>query len=105
LLSLTGRASIVGVLIAIAASMLFSHPIFRPSSVIRLYGQLRYPLTECPPGYSEFDRACFQEPLTPQMLTAASGFLQAHSAAKDSILYSPTRLCLDWRQAAMLPVA
>ncbi len=89
LFSLKGPASIAGVLIAIAASMLFSHPIFRPSSVIRLYGQLRYPLTECPPGYSEFDRACFQEPLTPQMLTAASGFLQTHTEAKNSIFVFP----------------
>jgi hypothetical protein len=89
LFSLKRRASIAGVLIAIAASMLFSHPIFRPSSVMRLYGQLRYPLTECPPGYSEFDRACFQEPLTPQMLTAAAGFLQTHSEAKDAIFVFP----------------
>jgi hypothetical protein len=89
LFSLSGRASIVGVLIAIAASMLFSHPIFRPSSVIRLYAQLRNPLTECPPGYSEFDRACYQEPLTPQMLTAAASFLPEHSGAKDSIFVFP----------------
>ncbi len=89
LFSLSGRASMVGVLIAIAASMLFSHPIFRPSSVIRLYAQLRNPLTECPPGYSEFDRACYQEPLTPQMLTAAASFLQEHSGATDSIFVFP----------------
>ena len=89
LFSLSGRASIVGVLIAIAASMLFSHPIFRPSSVIRLYAQLRNPLTECPPGYSEFDRACYQEPLTPQMLTAAASFLQEHSVATDPVFVFP----------------
>ncbi len=89
LFSFSGRASLAGVVVAIAASMLFSHPIFRPSSVIRLYGQLRNPLTECPPGYNEFDRACYQEPLTPQMLTAAAGFLQAHSRANDSIFVFP----------------
>ncbi len=89
LFSLSGRASAVGVLIAIAASILFSHPIFRPSSVIRLYAQLRNPLTECPPGYSEFDRACYQESLTPQMLTTAAGFLQEHSTPNDSIFVFP----------------
>jgi hypothetical protein len=89
LFSLAGRASAVGVLIAIAACMLFSHPVFRPSSVIRLYAQLRNPLTECPPGSSEFDRACYQEPLTPQMLTAAAGFLQQHSRPNDSVFVFP----------------
>ena len=89
LFSFSGRASIAGVLVAIAASMLFSHPIFRPSSLIRLYAQLRNPLTECPPGYSEFDRACYQEPLTPQMLTAAAGFLQTHSRVNDDIFVFP----------------
>ena len=77
LFSLSGRASIVGVLIAIAASMLFSHPIFRPSSVIRLYAQLRNPLTECPPGYRSSIAPAIRSRLTPQMLTAAASFLQA----------------------------
>lgn len=89
LFSFAGRASTVGVLVAIAASMLFSQPVFRPSSIIRLYDQLRNPLTECPPGYSEFDRACYQEPLTPQMLTAAAGFLQQHSGPQDSVFVFP----------------
>ena len=40
LFSLEGAASAIGVLVAIAASMLFSHPVFRPSSVIRLYGSV-----------------------------------------------------------------
>ena len=41
--------------------MLVSHPIFRPSSVLRLYGELRNPITSCPPGYSEFQQACYAE--------------------------------------------
>ena len=33
-------------------------------------------MTECPPGYNEYDRACYVEPLTPRMLTAGASFLQ-----------------------------
>jgi len=79
----------VGVLVTVAGCMLFSHPVFRPSSLIRLYGQFRNPMTECPPGYNEYDRACYVEPLTPRMLTAGANFLGAHSGAKDSIFVFP----------------
>ncbi len=89
LFSLGGNLSAAGVFVAIACSMLFSHPVFRPSSVIRLYGQLRDPMTECPQGYGEFDRACYVEPLTPPMLTAASNFLSQHSGPNDSIFVFP----------------
>ena len=89
LFSFRGKLSAPGVLVAIACSMLFSHPVFRPSSVIRLYGQLRDPLTECPPGYGEFDRACYVEPLTPPMLTTAANFLSHHSGPNDSIFVFP----------------
>ena len=89
LFSFRGRLSAIGVFVAIACSMLFSHPVFRPSSVIRLYSQLREPMTECPPGYGEFDRACYLEPLTPPMLTAAANFLSQHSGPNDSIFVFP----------------
>ena len=79
----------VGVLVVVAGCMLFSHPVFRPSSVLRLYGQLSNPMTECPPGYNEYDRACYVEPLTPRMLTAAAEFLGSHSAVSDSIFVFP----------------
>jgi hypothetical protein len=69
--------------------MLFSHPVFRPSSVVRLYEQLRDPMTECPQGYGEFDRACYVEALTPPMLTAAASFLSQHSGPNDSIFVFP----------------
>ena len=89
LFSFEGRASLIGVLVAIIASMLFSHPVFQPSSVLRLYAQLRYPMTGCPPGYSEFDRNCYEDPLTPQILNAAGGFLSRHSGPDDSIFVFP----------------
>ncbi len=89
LFSFDGKASAAGALVAIACCLLFSRPVFRPSSVLRLYGQLRHPMTECPAGYGEFDQACFVEPLTPQMLTAGANFLSQHSASKDSIFVFP----------------
>ncbi len=89
LFSFEGSASGVGVLVALACSMLFSHPVFRPSSVIRLYGQLTNPMTQCPTGYNEFDQACYLEALTPQMLRAGAHFLQQHSGANESIFVFP----------------
>ncbi|MGC2112121.1 MAG: hypothetical protein WA655_21565 [Candidatus Korobacteraceae bacterium] len=94
LFALAGRASAVGVLAVIAGCVLFSRPIFRPSSLTRVVSQLRNPVTECPPGYSEFDRACYQEALTPQMLSAASTFLQSHSGPDDSIFVFPYQTML-----------
>jgi len=90
LFSFRGKlGSPIGVLVAAAGCMLFSHPMFRPSSVIRLYGQLRNPTTECPPGYNEYDRACYIEALTPRMLTAGASFLAKNSQANDSIFVFP----------------
>ena len=82
-------ASTIGVLVAVAGCMLFSRPVFRPSSIIRLYAQWRHPLTQCPPGYHEFDQACYMEPLTPQMLTAGASFLSRHSPPHDSVFIFP----------------
>jgi len=78
-----------GVLIAVAACLAFSHPLFRPSSLIRLYGALRHPVTECPSGRTEYDRACYVEPLTPQMLTVAANFLSQHSRPDDTVFIFP----------------
>ena len=89
LFSFEGAASLLGVFVAVGASMMFSHPIFRPSSVLRLYGELHNPLTSCPPKYHEFQQACYQEPLTPEMLTSGSNFLQQHSGANDWIFVFP----------------
>ena len=89
LFSFEGAASAMGLFIAIGGSMLFSHPIFRPSSVIRLYSELREPKTACPPGYNEFEQACYVEPLTPQMLGAGGRFLQQHSSPNDFVFVFP----------------
>jgi hypothetical protein len=89
LFSLEDVASTVGVLLVIGASMLFSRPVFRPSSVIRLCGELSHPQTTCPDGYNEFQQACYVEPMTPQMLEAGSKFLQQHSGANESVFVFP----------------
>jgi len=89
LFSFQGRASVGLVLVAIAASMLFSRPVFRPSSVLRVYKELRQPVTACPPGYSEFDRACYRDEFTPYMLASSRAFLQQNSGASDFIFVFP----------------
>jgi hypothetical protein len=89
LFSFRGYSSLAGIVVAIAASLLFSHPIFNPATVARLYGQLRYPMTECPPGYSEFEQACYIEPLTPQELEKGGEFLSQHSAPRESVFVFP----------------
>ena len=81
--------SAAGVLVTLVGCMLFSHPIFRPSSVIRLVREMRHPMTDCPPGRTEFERACYIEALTPQMLTAAANFLGQHSRPDDAVFIFP----------------
>ncbi len=87
--SFTGRTSWAGVVLGVVASVLFSHPVFSPSSVITLYRQLRHPMTECPPGYSAFDQACYAESLTPQMLTAGREFLGRNSGNNEFTFVFP----------------
>jgi hypothetical protein len=89
LFSFEGYASYVGVFVTVAAYLMFSQSVLQPSSLTRLFQQLRNPLTECPAGYTEFDRACYQEPLTPQMLTAGGNFLSQHAGAGDSVFVFP----------------
>ncbi len=83
-----GGFSTLAVLLAIACSMLFSRPAFRPSTVIRLVEQVRHPLTECPAGFREFDRGCFAPEFT-AMLQAASSYLGQHSEPQDRIVVFP----------------
>jgi hypothetical protein len=94
LFSFEGYASVVAAIAAIALSMLLSHPVIRPSSVLRLYSQLQNPMTNCPAGYSEFDRACYLEALTPQMLNAGSNFLSRNSTREESVFVFPYQTML-----------
>ncbi|HUK73938.1 MAG TPA: hypothetical protein VLV47_00520 [Candidatus Bathyarchaeia archaeon] len=89
LFSFRGKSSIAGMVIAVAISIAFSHPVFSPAGVVHLYRQLRRPMTQCPPGYSAFDQACYADPLTPRMLASGRDFLSRNSAGKDFIFVYP----------------
>ena len=89
LFSFRGRASIAGIVVAVVLSIAFSHPVFSPASVVNLYRQLRRPMTQCPPGYSAFDQACYADPLTPRMLASGRDFLSRNSTDNDFDLRLP----------------
>jgi hypothetical protein len=74
----------------VVCSVLFTQPnaVFRPSMVRFRLEQLQNPLTSCPPGFREFDRACFPADFT-GMLQTVSAYVQQHSDAKDSVAIFP----------------
>jgi hypothetical protein len=95
------RASTLGVLVALACSMFFGEVqagisaameneqlAFAPGISRRLVGQLLHPLTECPQGFSEFDRACFPKDFA-ALQQASAGFLKDHTRLQDSIVIFP----------------
>jgi hypothetical protein len=88
LFAINSRLSWLAVLVAIGCCLLFAHPAFQPATVIRLVQQVQHPLTECPAGFSEFDRGCFSAEFT-GMLRSASSFLGQHSGPQDHIVVFP----------------
>jgi hypothetical protein len=74
----------------VVCSVLFTQPaaVFRPSMVRFRLEQWQYPLTACPPGFREFDRACFPADFT-GMLQTVSGYVQQHSGPNDSVAIFP----------------
>jgi hypothetical protein len=82
------QRSALAILVAIACSMLFARPAFLPSTIIGLVAQVRHPLTECPPGFREFDRGCFAPEFT-GMLQAASSYLSQRSGLQENIVVFP----------------
>lgn len=88
LFSIVSRLSWLAVLVAIACSLLFAQPAFRPSTIIHLVQQVQYPFTECPAGFREFDRGCFSPEFT-GMLQSASSFLGQYSRPQDPIVVFP----------------
>jgi hypothetical protein len=51
------------------------------------------PLTSCPPGFQEFDRACFPADFT-GMLQTVSSYVQKHSGPQDSVVIFPYQYML-----------
>jgi hypothetical protein len=97
----TDRASTLGVLVALACSLFlgevqagiseaieYEEIAFAPGISRHLVGQFLHPLTKCPPGFAEFDRACFPEDFAALQQTAA-GFLQEHAGPEDSLVIFP----------------
>ena len=82
------RAHALMVLVALGCSTLFGELALRPSSIAGNYEQALSPLTECPAGFREYDRGCFQRDFA-GMLEASSGYLHEHSSSQDSILVFP----------------
>ena len=80
--------SSVAVLLAIVCSMLSSHRVFGPTSVLRQVQQLRQPPTQCPAGLREFDHGCFVPEFT-AMLQSATNYLGRHSGPQDHIVVFP----------------
>jgi hypothetical protein len=91
LLSFPSRlVSLVAAVAAIGASVLLAPPadVFRRSNVRYRYAQFRYPMTQCPSGFEEFDRACYPAEFT-AMLKTTVNYLQQHSTAGDSVVIFP----------------
>jgi hypothetical protein len=82
------KLSLAAVLVALLCSPFLGEAAFRPSSLTRLYTQLRYPLTRCPAGFTEFDRTCYAPAFT-GMLRSAAGYLHQYSGTGDSIVVFP----------------
>jgi len=82
------QRSALAVVVAIACSVLFARPAFRPSTILGLVEQVRHPLTECPPRFREFDHGCFA-PEFSGMLQSASSYLSQHSWPQDQIVVFP----------------
>ena len=82
------NVSMAAVMVALLCSVFFGEAAFRPSSLTRLYAQLRDPLTACPSGFTEFDRACYT-PAFSGMLQSAADYLHQHSGANDSVVVFP----------------
>ena len=87
--------SAVAAIAVVAFSTLFAEPatVFRPSMVRFRLAQLRNPLTSCPEGFREFDRACFPANFT-GMLQTVSGYVTQHSAPQDSVVIFPYQYML-----------
>lgn len=89
LFSFSSRTAFVFMALFTVASFLFSGPGLGPlvQWAVRIrhnYRQVSKPLTECPPLYDEFDRACYPEART-RVLKKAAGYVQARSSLEDSM--------------------
>jgi hypothetical protein len=71
-----------------AVPMKFEEVAFAPAIIRNLVAELRNPLTECPAGFAEFDRACFAADFTARLQNSAD-FLQNRGGVQDPIVVFP----------------
>jgi hypothetical protein len=91
LFSFASRTSSVLTVLFAVACFFFSGPDSLVPWVARVhhnYLQLRRPLTQCPPGFREFDRACYPEGWT-RMLGRVAGYVQERSGPNDYMAVFP----------------
>jgi hypothetical protein len=83
-------ASAVAALVAIASSLSFGQitPIFHPADLRYRLARSVHPMTSCPRGYKEFDRACFPADFAETLQTTVN-YLQQGSNDRDSVLIFP----------------
>ena len=82
------RQHALAVLFAFGCSAVFGELAFSSSGILRNYTQVAQPLTECPAGFQEFDRACFRRDFV-TMLRSASSYLGRQTPATASIVVFP----------------
>ena len=80
--------STLALLIAVACSLFFAHDPLVLAIARHNYAQLRNPLTQCPFGFGEFDRACYAEEFT-RMFGTTAIYLQKHTGPGDYIAVFP----------------
>ncbi|HWC97876.1 MAG TPA: hypothetical protein VG456_14025 [Candidatus Sulfopaludibacter sp.] len=82
------NVSLAGMSAALLASAFFGQAAFGPSSLTRIYRALRYPLTACPAGTTEFDRTCYPQQFS-EMLNTAATYLRQRSGPAGAIAVFP----------------
>ena len=76
--------------VAVAGSLLSLYPIpeFQPAGMRFRLARVVHPMTTCPAGYREVDRACFPDAFADTLETGVN-YLQQHSSAGDDVLIYP----------------
>lgn len=83
-------ASAAAAIAALAASLLFVHPLpeFQPASIHLRLARMAHPVTACPDGYRDVDGACFADDFANTLQTGVA-YLQQHSGAREPVLIYP----------------
>ncbi len=83
------NVSMAAVMVALLCSVFAGEAAFQPSGLTRLAAELRDPLTECPMGFTQFDRTCYAPAFTGMLQSAASYLAAAQCRPNESIVVFP----------------